>query len=146
MVGIIRREPVGDLMDDFFRGFFVKPMGYERTEPARGMRLDVTEQADAYTVHADLPGAKKEDIEVKIDGDTVSIATEIRAQRDIKDGAAKDGERVVHTERYYGKLARSFSLGQDIDPARAEAKFSDGVLALTLPKKATASTRQIAIQ
>ena len=142
MVGIIRREPFGDVLDDFFRGFLVKPVAYDKSEETlRGMRLDVTEQSDSYTVHAELPGVKKQDIQVQINGDQVSIATEVRAERD-----EKDGKRVVHSERYYGKLARSFRLGQDIDEAQVQARFNDGVLELILPKKAAASARQITIQ
>lgn len=141
MVGVVRREAAGDVFDDFFRGFFVKPMGYERSESVRGMRLDVTEQAGSYSVHAELPGAKKEGIQVKIDGDTVSILAEVRSQKEVK-----DGERVVHTERRYGKFARTFSLGQDLDSERTEARFVDGVLELTLPKKTVESARQITIQ
>lgn len=144
MVGIIRREPAGDIFDELFRGFFVKPVGYERPDAVRGMLLDVTEASNAYTVHADLPGAKKEDIQIKIDGDKVSISAEVRSQNEVRD--PKDGERVLHTERHYGKVARSFSLGQELDPARAEAKFADGVLVLTLPKKAAETARQITIQ
>ena len=90
--------------------------------------------------------ASTEDIQIKVDGDKVSISAEVRSEREVKNGDAKDGERVVHTERQYGKVARSFSLGQDVDSARAEAKFADGVLVLTLPKKAAESTRQITIQ
>ena len=146
MVGIIRREPSSDILDELFRGFFVKPVGYSRPEAVRGMLLDVTEGANAYTVQAELPGVKKEDIQIKVDGDKVSISAEVRSEREVKSGDAKDGERLVHTERQYGKVARSFSLGQDLDSARAEAKFADGVLVLTLPKKVAESTRQITIQ
>lgn len=141
MVGIIRNERSGDVFDDFFRGFFVKPVAYEQSEVLRGIRLDVTEQAGAYTVNAELPGAKKEDIQVRIEGDEVSISAEVRGERD-----EKDGKRLVHSERYYGKLARSFRLSQDIDEAKVQAKFTDGVLELVLPKKAAASSRQITIQ
>jgi HSP20 family protein len=141
MVGIIRREPFGDVFDDFFRGFLVKPLAYEQPEGARGMRLDVTEQSGAYSVLAELPGAKKEDIQVQINGDQVSISAEVRGERE-----EKEGKRVVHSERYYGKLARSFQLGQDIDEAKVQARFTDGILELTLPKKAAATSRQITIQ
>ena len=139
MVGIIRNERSGDVFDDFFRGFFVKPVAYEQS--LRGIRLDVTEQAGAYTVNAELPGARKEDIQVRIEGDEVSISAEVRGGRD-----EKDDKRLVHSERYYGKLARSFRLSQDIDEAKVQAKFTDGVLELVLPKKAAATSRQITIQ
>ncbi len=141
MVGIIRREPFGDVFDDLVRGFFVKPLAYEQSETVRGMRLDVSEQDGEYTVHAELPGARKEDIQIQIDGDQISIAAEMRAERD-----AKEGKRVVHSERYYGKVARSFRLGQEIDHAKVQARFDNGVLEVSLPKKAAATARQITIQ
>ena len=92
-------------------------------------------------MHAELPGVKKEDIQLTIDGAQVTLAAEIKREKD-----AKDGERVLHTERVYGKVSRSFTLPQEIDDAAAQAKFSDGVLELTLPKKAAAARKQITIQ
>jgi HSP20 family protein len=141
MVGIIRREPLGDLFDDFLKGFFVRPVGYETGEALRGIRLDVSEQDKGYRVLAELPGVKKEDIQVSVEGDQVSISAEVRSERD-----AKEGERVLHTERYYGKVSRSFRLGQEVDREHVEAKFNNGVLELNLPKKAAQTARQITIQ
>jgi HSP20 family protein len=59
---------------------------------------------------------------------------------------ASQDERVLHTERVYGKVSRSFTLPQELDEANAVAKFTDGVLELTLPKKAAAQRKQISIQ
>lgn len=141
MVGVIRREPLGDLFDDFLKGFFVRPVGYETGEAVRPIRLEVSEQEKGYRVLAELPGAKKEDIQVSVEGDMVSIGAEVRSERD-----AKEGERVVHSERYYGKVSRSFRLGQEVDREHVEAKFNNGVLELNLPKKAAQLARQITIQ
>ena len=142
MVGIVRREPFGNVIDDFFRGFLVKPVSYDQSDEAlRGIRLDVTEQAGAYAVHAEMPGVKKEDIQVRVDGDQVYISAEVRSEHE-----EKDGRRLVHSERYYGKLARSFRLGQDIDETKVEARFTDGVLELVLPKKAATAARPITMQ
>jgi len=105
------------------------------------MKVDVAEQNGEYKVLAELPGVKKEDIKVNIDGDEVSITAESRTERDVK-----EGERVLHSERHFGKVARAFRLNQEIDEARASAKYSDGVLELTLPKKATAAAKQLTIQ
>jgi HSP20 family protein len=140
MVGIIRREPLGELFDDFFRGFLVRPVGYEENAE-RGIRLDVTEQPGTYRVQAELPGAKKEDIQVQIDGDQVTIGAEVRGESD-----SKEGERFVHKERYFGKYSRSFRLNQEIDQERAVAKFDNGVLELTLPKKTAAPAGRLNIQ
>jgi HSP20 family protein len=84
---------------------------------------------------------KKEDIHVSIDGNEVTLEAEVKREKE----ATKD-ERVLHTERVYGKVMRSFTLPQEVDEAKAQAKFQDGVLELTLPKKAAAQRKQISIQ
>jgi HSP20 family protein len=105
------------------------------------IKLDVAEDEKAYTVKAEMPGVKKEDIDVQVDGPRVSLTAEVkRAKEERKD------EAFVHRERYYGKQFRSFMLGQDIDPAAVQAKFEDGVLSLTLPKAGNGSKKKIAIQ
>ena len=141
MANITRHDPFGDLFDDLFRGYFVRPVGFDTEEPVRRMRIEVTEGNGEYKVLAELPGVKKENIQVNIDGDQVSITAESRAERD-----EKDGERVLHSERYFGTVSRAFRLSQEIDEARASAKYTDGVLELTLPKKAAAAAKQLAIQ
>ena len=141
MANITRYDPFGDLVDDFFRGFVVRPVGVESQLPVRRMKVDVAEQNGDYKVVAELPGVKKEDIKVNIDGDEVSITAETRAEKE-----TKDGERLLHSERYVGKVSRAFRLAQEIDESRASAKYSDGVLELILPKKAAASAKQLAIQ
>lgn len=137
MSNLTRRDP----LDDFFRGFFVRPVEYGGEMDAPAVRIDVKEQGDNYLVHADLPGMKKEDIHVHIDGPVVSISAERRQEKEVK-----DGERVLRTERYVGKVTRSFQLGQDVDEGRAAAKYADGVLELTLPKKAANQSKRISIQ
>ena len=132
-----------DPLDDFFRGFFVRPVefgGFPQGE-APQMRVDVKENPDNYEVHAELPGMKKEDIHVHIDGPVVSISAERRQEKE-----EKEGERVLRSERYFGKVSRSFQLGQDVDEGKAAAKFADGVLTLTLPKKAEAQAKRLNIE
>jgi HSP20 family protein len=142
MAGIITRyDPFGDLVDDLFKGFLVGPGGFQAGEPVRRANIDVTEANGEYKVRAELPGVKKEDIRVDIDGDQVSISAEARAERDVK-----DGERVLHSERRFGKISRTFRLAQEVDDAKASARYADGVLELTLPKKAAAAAKQLAIQ
>jgi HSP20 family protein len=133
---LIRKDP----LDDFMRGFFVRPVEYGLPAEAPDMKVDVKEQDKAYVVHAEMPGIKKEDIHVMIDGAMVSISAERKEEKEVK-----EGERVLRSERYFGKVSRSFQLGQDIDDAKATAKFADGVLELTLPKKAAAKTKRVAI-
>ena len=135
-----------DPLEDFFRGFFVRPVDFGGGTVANvggeapQMRVDVKETAAGYEVHAELPGMKKEDIHVHIDGPVVSISAERKQEKEVK-----EGEKVLRTERYFGKVSRSFQLGQEIDEAKASAKFSDGVLELVLPRKAEAQARRLNI-
>jgi HSP20 family protein len=141
MANIIRRDPLGDTLDDLFRGFLVRPVGFHAAERAQLITLDVAEKDNSYVVTAEIPGAKKEDIQIQIDGPQVSIKAERNGVRE-----TKDGERVLLKERFFGKVARSIELAQDIDESKAEARYDNGVLELTLPKKAATTARQIAIQ
>lgn len=137
MNSLIRRDP----LDDLFRGFFVRPVEYGSQPDAPSVKIDVKEQENSYLVHAEIPGVKKEDIHVAIDGAIVSVSAERREEKDVK-----EGERVLRTERYFGKVSRSFQLAQEIDEAQVTAKYTDGVLELTLPKKAATQARKITIQ
>ncbi|HEY7674536.1 MAG TPA: Hsp20/alpha crystallin family protein [Burkholderiales bacterium] len=141
MANITRYDPFSDVFDDLLKGFFVRPIGFEIEEPLRQVKIDVAEQNGEYKVLAELPGVKKDDIKVAVDGDQISITAETRVERDVK-----NGERVLHSERRYGKVSRAFRLSQEIDEARASAKYADGVLELTLPKKAAAAVKQLTIQ
>jgi len=143
MANVTRFDPFNDLVDDLFKGFFVRPLAYEGRagEAAPRMKVDVAETNGAYTVTAELAGVKKEDIQVTIDGAQVTLAAEVKREKE----ASRD-ERALHTERVYGSVSRSFTLPQEVDEGKAEAKFRDGVLELKLPKKAAAARKQISIQ
>ncbi len=136
MANITRYDP----LDDFFRGFFVRPVDFSAPAEAPSIKIDVKEQEKAYVVHAEMPGVKKEDIHVHVDGPMVSISAERKQEKE-----TKEGERVLRVERSFGKVSRSFQLGQDIDDAAASAKFTDGVLELTLPKKAASQSKRLTI-
>lgn len=136
---LTRVDPFGDI-DDLFKGFLVRPMAFEG-QPQMQIKMDVKENDGAYTVHADIPGVKKDDIHVTIEGNQVSISAEVKKEKE-----EKQGEKVLRSERYYGKVARSFTLAQDVDEAKAQAKYADGVLELTLPKKAASSAKKLSIQ
>lgn len=146
MVNIARYTPMDDAFDQLFRGFLLRPVALENDDTAANafakFRADIAENDKAYTVRADLPGVKKDDIHVSIDGDQVSIGAEVRREKEVKD----NGERVLRTERYVGKFHRVFALGSAIDEAAASARYVDGVLELTLPKKAAAAARRLSIQ
>ena len=122
-----------NLFDDLFKdmmspGFFIKPLHGDPLP--QSIKVDVKESADAYTVQAELPGATKEDIQVTVDGNVVTLRAEVRQQ----DSQTSD-EKSLRSERYFGSVARSFQLPVDIDNSQAKAKFDNGVLSLTLPKK-----------
>ena len=142
MANVTRFDPFNELVDDLFKGFLVRPVSYEgRGDALPRVKVDIAEANGAYVVNADLPGVRKEDIQVSIDGAEVTLTAEVKREKE----ASKD-ERVLHSERVYGKVTRSFALPQEIDEAKAEAKFRDGVLELRLPKKAAAARKQVTIQ
>ena len=140
MANIARFNVLDHALDDLMRGFFVRPMNVETAVPSQ-LRIDVTEDDRSYAVRAEIPGVKKEDINVAIDGNQVEISAEVK-----KENAVKDGERVLRTERYYGKVQRAFTLEQEIDESATQARYADGILDLRLPKKAPAAVRRITIQ
>ncbi|HEY6280589.1 MAG TPA: Hsp20/alpha crystallin family protein [Burkholderiales bacterium] len=140
MANITRYDPFDEMFGDLLQGFFVRPVSIEGPSQFP-VKVDVTEDDNAYKVQAELPGVKKEDINVSIDGSQISINAEVK-----KEHEEKDGERVLRSERYYGKFSRSFALSQDVDESTAQAKYSDGVLELILPKKAAVSAKKLYIQ
>jgi len=141
MASITRYNPLDDAFDDLFRGFFVRPVGMESNAAPAQFRVDVSESDGVYKLHAEIPGVKKDDITISVDGDQVAISAEVKKEKDVK-----NGDRLLRSERYYGKVYRAFTLGQPVDEAGASAKYANGVLELTLPKKAAVSAKRISVQ
>ena len=141
MANVVRYGPLEDAFDDLFRGFVMRPLGFERETGPAHIKVDVSENDNAYLVKAELPGVKKDEINVTINANQVAISAEVKKEKEVK-----NGDKELHTERYYGKMYRSFTLGQDVDEAGAQAKYTDGVLELTLPKKAATQAKKLAIQ
>ena len=125
--------------DDAFRSL-MRPFRWEAATDTPQIRFDVTEADDGYTVKAEMPGVRKEDIHVEIDGAQVMITAEVK-----KDMQEKKDGRLLRSERSYGFASRSFSLGHEIDRAKAVAKYEDGVLSLTLPKLASTHVEPLKI-
>lgn len=145
MASITRYDPFNELVNDFFKGFLVRPLAYEvgnGRDVLPQMKVDVVEKNGAYKVAAELAGVRKEDIDVSVDGAQVTITAEVKQE---KEAQAQD-ERALHVERVFGKVTRTFTLPQELDEAKVEAKYRDGVLELVLPKKAAAQRKQITIQ
>ena len=135
----------GSLFDDFFRdiapGFYVRPLHGDSLPAPSQIKVDVKETEGGYTVQAEVPGVPKEDIHVSVEGNVVSLRAEVR-QLDQK----TEGEKVLRSERYYGSVARSFQLPADIDAGQAKAKYDNGILTLTLPKKLNNSSQRLNIE
>jgi HSP20 family protein len=139
MANITRFDPFNDI-DDVFKGLFVRPMRFDLETPQMRMKMDVTRTDDTYTVKAEIPGVKKDEIHVAVDGNEVTISGEIK-----KESEEKKGEEVICSERYYGRVSRSFTLPHDVDETKVAAKYADGVLRLTLPLKVKAANKKITV-
>lgn len=147
MANITRFDPFNELaridpftdVDSFFKGFMLRPM-FQGSAAAPQMKLEVTEDDKAYTIKAEIPGVNKEDIKISVDGNLVSISAEVK-----KETEKKEGKKVVHSERYYGQVSRSFTLDQDVEQGEAKASYKDGVLEAVLPKKPGGAAKQITV-
>lgn len=135
---IARFEPFGN-MEQMFKDFRLQP-SWQNLEAEPRIKMDVSETDKAYTVKAEIPGVKKENIKVAIEGNQVSIRAEVKMEKE-----EKKGETVICRERYQGQQYRRFTLEQDIDDSKAEAHFQDGVLELTLPKKTGSTKKQLEV-
>lgn len=135
----------GGLLDEFFKdvnpGFYIRPLHGDPLPSPAQIKVDVKENDAAYTVHAEVPGVAKEDIQVAIDGNVVSLRAEVTQ----KDEQTKD-DKLLRSERFYGAVQRSFQLPLEIDSAQAKARYDNGVLTLTLPKKQGTQTRRLTIE
>ena len=141
MVNITRFNPLEDALENLLRGVPVWLPNAERRAPApTPFRMDVSENDKEYQVLAELPGVKKEDISITINGNEVAVSAEVKHETDVK-----NGETVLHAERFYGKVQRTFAFDQEVDEATAQARYSDGVLELTLPKKTVAAAKRLAV-
>ena len=143
MSNMIKRDPfaMDTWFDDLMKGYWVRPMQWPKDLPdMQSIRMDMKESDSAYTIHAEMPGVRKEDIRVSMEGNRVSITAEVK-----KDSEEKEGEKVLRSERYYGEVSRQFMLEHEVDESGADARFSDGVLELVLPKKAMTAKRKLEI-
>jgi len=136
---IARSDPFTNI-DEWFKGFGMRPFSMETETPSL-IKIDISENDKTYTVRAEIPGMKKEDVKVQVDGNRVSISAETKQEKE-----EKEGERVICRERYQGSSYRSFTLGSDVDESKSQAKFENGVLELTLPKKNGKTAKQLDIK
>jgi HSP20 family protein len=139
MSALTRIERFDEFFPEMFRRL-AQPLRFSE-EAGTDIRVDVSETDKDYLVRAELPGVKKEDIRVTVNGNFVSIAAEVRKEKE-----EKSGSRVLLKETYFGSMSRGFSLPQDVDSKNVVAKLDDGVLKLTLPKREGAGSRTINVQ
>lgn len=135
-----RLDRVENLFPELFRRWARPLQLIDDTELPADIRVDITENDQEYLVTAEIPGAKKEDVRVSIDGSYVSIAAEIN-----KDEERKSGRSIVR-ETFRGSVSRGFSLASEVDDKNAVAKLEDGILRLTLPKREGAPQKLLKIQ
>jgi HSP20 family protein len=141
MTTLMRYQPLVGQLDGLFNDLLRPALVWEGAQEPAPIRIDVSETAEEYKVRAEVPGVKKEEIAIDIEGNEVQISAEVK-----REAEARDGEKWLRTERFVGKAARRFALPQDIDETKAAAAYTNGVLELTLPKKSTVVGRRIAIQ
>ena len=139
MTNLTRYSPFDELFGDLGKGFWVKPLAFPGGQEM-SIKVDVKEDDKAYTVRADIPGMKKEDIQVDVDGNMVSLRAETKQEKE-----EKQGEKLLYRERNYGMVSRSFALPAEVDEKAARAEYKDGVLNLVLPKKANGGAKRVAV-
>jgi HSP20 family protein len=141
MQNIISYDPRADTgFDELFRGFF-RPVRFEGAPTPVTIKMDVFETENGYLVHSEMPGVKKEDIDVAIEGNLVTITAEVK-----RDWEKNEGDRLLRSERYFGNIYRSFTLPAELDESACGAKYDNGVLELKLVKKAAAPGKRLAVQ
>ncbi len=129
-----------DAFNEMFKGL-IRPLQFEFASLAPTIRVELSEKDDAYHVRAEVPGVRKEDIKVKIDGDRVSISAETRHE-----DKEKSHGKVIRSEFQYGVTSRTVALGGDVDAAKSTASYADGVLDLDLPKLPSSAAKTLTIQ
>ncbi|HYM48156.1 MAG TPA: Hsp20/alpha crystallin family protein [Burkholderiaceae bacterium] len=140
-----RGESFNSLVDELFSDFFhranVPAARHSNTPAVSRARMDVLDKGGNFEVKVDLPGIRKDDIHVGIEGARVSINAESKDSSE-----TKNGDKVLYSERYSTSYARSFELPADVTEEGADARFEDGVLTLSLPKRAPTVSKRLAVK
>lgn len=148
MSNITRFDPFSEIarfdpflgVDDVFNNFMMRPFSRGGLEMEPQIKMDVKEVNGEYRIDAEIPGVKKDDIHVTIDGKRVSISAEVKQEKEVK-----EGERIIRCERSYGMTSRTFNLADEVDQSKVQAKYNNGILELTMPKKPGVARKEIAI-
>lgn len=147
MTALTRFDPRKDLMPDSMPEFvrsFMRMADWPVRATADDMKLDVNENDKEYLIKAEIPGARKEDISISVDGNYVTISAEVKEEK--KETRKHNGERTLLQEMRYGSMTRGFTLPHDVDDKSADAKYENGIVSLTLPKRAPTTSKAITIK
>lgn len=127
-------------LDRVFEGLF-RPLRWveEATSEALAPAMDIIERDNEFVVRADLPGVKKEDIDVTLENGVLTLSAQVQ------DEAEQKGEHLIRRERHHGRYMRSLRLGTQVDTARIKAQYRDGVLELVLPKAEEVKPKKITV-
>lgn len=134
-------SPWGNDINNVFESFF-RPTRWveEATSDDLVPAMDIREREHDFLVHADLPGIKKEDIDINLENGVLTVTAETKQEAE-----EKEGERLLRQERRYGRYVRSLRLGRDIDASKVKASYDDGVLEVVLPKAEAAKPKKISV-
>lgn len=141
MSDLVRLDPFNEMMNGIVDGIFMRPAGSRFIEDRATFKVDISEEDTAYRLWADLPGLSKDAIDVAIEGNKVTVSAEAKPHQ-----VFSEGQRLIRSERPTGKLLRVVAFEREIDAARAEARYHDGVLELVLPKIEAAIPKRLAIR
>ncbi|MFE8070436.1 Hsp20/alpha crystallin family protein [Marinobacteraceae bacterium S3BR75-40.1] len=151
MANVTRWNPFAELeemLDRYSRGSTFPRLGSRTDETGRDLMqradwapaVDISEDKEAFYIHAELPGVKKDDIKVNVQDGVLTLQGERRDERDVEE------EKRHRIERFYGSFARSFTLPENVDEEGVEAQYKDGVLNLKLKKTEKSKPRSIDVK
>ena len=142
MSNLVTRNSIFDnFFDEMAPSFLMRPLHGDALPSASQIKIDVNEKDDIFYVNAEIPGVAKEDIDLSITGDIISISAEIE-QKDER----KEGNRILRSERYFGSVSRSFQLPDRVKVDAAEASYENGILRLVLPKETGSERKKLEIK
>ena len=142
MSNLVTRNSIFDnFFDEMAPSFLMRPLHGDALPSASQIKIDVNEKDDIFYVNAEIPGVAKEDIDLSITGDIISISAEIE-QKDER----KEGNRILRSERYFGSVSRSFQLPDRVKVDAAEASYENRILRLVLPKETGSERKKLEIK
>jgi HSP20 family protein len=146
MSNLIRWQPLGDIvtlrdaMDRLFEDSFVSPRGWSGRTGLADLNVDIYETADDVVVKAALPGIKPEDVEITLTGDVLTVQGETKEESESKD------KNYLRRERRFGSFSRTITLPGGLQAEKADAKFDQGVLTVTIPKSEAVKPKSIKVK